>query len=118
MRLDLLDGEPLVDVADENPLEQVLRILRNEAGNAVLAGQDLLVEQTLAVLVERQVPAEHGVEGDAAAPDIDGYWRVEFAVDYLVRTAVPPVPRSTASHRRSSASPPRCRGCPSRSRLA
>lgn len=76
VRLDLLDGEPLVDVTDENPLEQVLRILRNEAGNAVLAGQDLLVEQTLAVLVERQVAAEHGVEGDAAAPDVDGYWRV------------------------------------------
>ena len=85
MRLDLFDGVALVDVADEDALEQVLGFLRDEAGDGVLAGEDLFVEQTLAVFVEGQVAAEHGVEGDAAAPDVDGDRRVELAVDDLLK---------------------------------
>ena len=87
VRLDLLDGVALVDVAHQDAPQQVLGFRRHEARDRVLAGQDLLVQQALAVFVERQVAAEHRVERDPAAPHVDGHGRVELAVDDLLSEA-------------------------------
>lgn len=87
MRLHLLDRVALVDVAHQDLPQQVLRAGRHELGDRVVAGQDLLVEHRLAVLVERQKAAEHRVERDPAAPHVHRDRVVQLPVYYLVTQA-------------------------------
>lgn len=101
VRADLLEGQPLRDFADEDLGDEVSGSGRDVLGDLELAGEDLVVEHGLALVVEGQVAAEHGEEGDAAAPDVDGDGVVGLARDDLRQPWRPRAPRSTASHRRS-----------------
>lgn len=84
MGFDLLDRVSLVDIADKNFSEQILSSCRDELWNGVVASQDFFIQHRFAVFVKRKEAAEHGVEGDAAAPDIHSDGIVEFSVDDLV----------------------------------
>ena len=67
---DFFEGGPAVWVAHQHLLEQVCRFGAERLGQAELAGEDFVVERRLALVVERETPAEHRVERDAAAPDV------------------------------------------------
>ena len=65
---DLLELEAGFRVRAQNASEQVLALWRQDFGDIVFAGHDLLVEFAGVGVLEGQVPAEHGVEDDPAGP--------------------------------------------------
>lgn len=110
--LDLFYCEPRVDASDEDSSQEVLGFWAHETRDLIVAGEDLLVEQALAVLVEREVATQHRVKSNPRTPNIDCYRIVEFPVDYLIMRCLPPEPRSTENRRKSSVSLPRSTSCP------
>lgn len=68
---DLGNRDPLDWVDDEHLREQVLGVGRQPRWQVVDAAVDLLEERRNVVVVKRQPAAEHDVEDDTAAPDVD-----------------------------------------------
>jgi len=75
----LVQVEPGVRVCVEDALEQFLALVGEYLGGFIVASHDLLVEFAGAGVLEGQVAAEHGVEDDAAAPDVCPQTVVAFA---------------------------------------
>lgn len=85
VRSDIADLEPLLWVSVQDLLDQVLRRLRYETRYQVVAVYDFLVQLACVRVFERQVAAHHGVEDDAAAPDVRVQALVPLASDHLGR---------------------------------
>lgn len=71
VRSDLRRRGPLLRVLNHDALDEVTRILADEARNVVLAFEDLLVKLRGVWVLERQEPADEREEDDAAAPRVD-----------------------------------------------
>ena len=84
--LELGDGVPGVWVDVEDVPEHVLGVGGEHLGLLVLAAHDLLVEFVGVLVLKGEVAAEHGVEDDAAGPDVDAGALVAPARDHLGRS--------------------------------
>ena len=83
MSSDITYLEPLLGVGVQNLLDQVLRRLRYEARNQVVAVYDLLIQLARVRVLKRQVAAHHRIQNDAAAPDVRVQTLVSLASDHL-----------------------------------
>ena len=92
MGLYLLQSESVLRVELEDPLDQVLALVADPAGEMEFAGH--IRQESLGVLVlERQFPAHHGVEDHSDTPDVRHWAQVRLTDDDLrssvrVRSAV------------------------------
>ena len=84
MLLDLVDCEPPVHILDQDSADEISRLRTHIFRHLIGALGDFLVEDSLAVLIEGQVPAKHGKQRDPRGPDIDFYGVVNFACNQLV----------------------------------
>lgn len=83
MSLDLGDGVTLVDVPYQYPSYQILCFRGHKLGYHEIAGEYLLIQDPLAVLVEWQESTEHREQRYAAAPNVHGDGIVLLTVDDL-----------------------------------
>ncbi len=83
MLSDLLDTVTRRRVRVQHLLQHVFRVRRQKVWQLEHPLQDLLIQQRGVGILEGEVAAEHGVEDDAAAPDVDGEAFVLFASDHL-----------------------------------
>ena len=67
---DLVDGVPLLGVCVEDAVEEVLGVVRHPLRRLEVGTQDLLVQVGGLLVLKGQVAAEHGVQHDAAAPNV------------------------------------------------
>jgi len=67
---DLVDREPRVWVGIEYLAEEVRALRGEKFGYLVVSSEDLLVEVRCLGVLEGQVPADHGKEDYAAAPNV------------------------------------------------
>lgn len=83
---DLLYSVPLGHLSHEYLLEQVCSKRRDVLWYLVIASKNLVIEDGLALVVKRQVAAQHRVEGYACRPDVysDGVVQVaRYDLGYL-----------------------------------
>ena len=75
--------EPLCRISVEHLADEVLRWLRNESWNQVIAIKDLLVELARVRILKWKVAACHRVQDDATAPNVGVESMIPLASDHL-----------------------------------
>ena len=81
--LDLSYSIPLRWVSIQNFLDQIFAGFRNETWNQKVTVQDFLVELACVGVFERKVATCHGVQDDAAAPNVRVETLVSFTCDHF-----------------------------------
>ena len=79
----LLECESVPGVDRQKALDDLDRLDREEGWYLVVALQNLLVQKGRLILLERQITANHRIEGDATRPDIHSVADVLFTLDHL-----------------------------------
>ncbi len=81
--LDILNGDAGRPVRLEHFVDEVLALLRDRHGHAVVGGLDFAKESGDLLILEGQVACQHREEDDPAAPDVDFGPAVGRARDHL-----------------------------------
>lgn len=80
---DVLHGEPLGRVSIQHLLDELLARFADDAGDEVVAVENLLVQLARVRVLERQVTARHRVQDDATRPDVGIQTVVPLPSDHL-----------------------------------
>lgn len=80
---DVLDSEALGRIWIQDARYQVLGLFAEERWEFVVGVQNLLVQLLRVLVLERQVPTDHGVQDDSAGPDVCTESEVPLALDHL-----------------------------------
>ena len=80
---DVSNSDPLGRVSVQNFLDQVLEVWTERRWNCEVAGKDFFVEFICVGVFKGKIAACHGVENDAAGPDIRCKAIVFLAGDHL-----------------------------------
>ena len=80
---DLFEGESLLGVHRQQAHDNAHGVKSQERGDLIVAFEDFLVQKRCLLFFERQIATDHGIQGNAAGPDIHGEALVSQSLHHL-----------------------------------